>query len=43
MPKISLNLSDLRAEYADLGNFLAQPKAYSSPNFTAKNKRFLCR
>lgn len=40
MPKISLNLSDLRAEYADLGNFLAQPKAYSSPNFTAKNKRF---
>ncbi|MDO4774089.1 MAG: peptide chain release factor 1 [Candidatus Saccharibacteria bacterium] len=40
MTKISLNIDELRAEYADLGNFLAQPDAYSAPDFTAKNKRF---
>jgi len=40
MPKISLNLSDLISEKAQLGEFLASPTAYSDPAFSAKNKRF---
>ena len=40
MTQISLNLSELEAERIELGNFLAQPDAYSSADFTAKNKRF---
>lgn len=40
MTRISLNLVELQAEYASLGKFLAQPEAYSSPDFTARNKRF---
>ena len=40
MPKIDLNIDDLKAEKNDLGEFLASPTAYSDPAFTAKNKRF---
>ena len=40
MAKISLDMDSLKNERADLSNFLAQPDAYSSPDFTAKNKRF---
>lgn len=40
MPKISLNLDELVTEKQQLGDFLAQPDAYSDPEFTAKNKRF---
>lgn len=40
MAKISLDMGSLKNERADLSNFLAQPDAYSSPDFTVKNKRF---
>ena len=40
MPKISLNLSELTTEKAELADFLASPSAYSDPAFGAKNKRF---
>lgn len=40
MPKISLNLSELTTEKAELADFLASPNAYSDPAFGAKNKRF---
>ncbi len=40
MPKIELNIDDLKAEKADLGEFLASPTAFSDPDFTKKNKRF---
>ncbi len=40
MAKISLDMNSLKNERADLSNFLAQPDAYSSPDFTVKNKRF---
>lgn len=40
MPKINLSLSDLEAEYKALGEFLAQPSAFSDPEFSSKNKRF---
>lgn len=40
MVKISLDLDLLMAERAQLNDFLAQPDAYNSPDFTAKNKRF---
>ena len=40
MAKISLDLYALKAERARLGDFLASPDAYSSPDFTANNKRF---
>ncbi|MCJ1966095.1 peptide chain release factor 1 [Candidatus Nanosynbacter sp. TM7-087] len=33
-------MDSLKNERADLSNFLAQPDAYSSPDFTVKNKRF---
>tara|TARA_B100001245_G_scaffold180433_1_gene138579 strand:+ start:1386 stop:2450 length:1065 start_codon:yes stop_codon:yes gene_type:complete len=39
MPKIELDLNELDAEKKDLSGFLASPDAYSSPDFTAKNKR----
>lgn len=41
MPKISLNLEELNAEKADLDAFLANPNAYSDPEFTKKNKRLI--
>ncbi len=40
MAKISLDLDALKAERANLGDFLARPNAYGSPDFTVKNKRF---
>ena len=40
MAKISLDLDALKAERARLGDFLASPDAYNSPDFTANNKRF---
>lgn len=40
MPTIDLNLSSLQAERAELSDFLANPDAFSSPDFTSKNKRF---
>ncbi|MFZ1242528.1 MAG: peptide chain release factor 1 [Candidatus Saccharimonas sp.] len=40
MPKIELNIDELIAEKKSLSEFLAQPDAYSDPQFTAKNKRF---
>lgn len=40
MTKISLDIAALKSEYAELGNFLAQPDAYNSKDFTSKNKRF---
>lgn len=39
MPKISLNIDELTAEKNQLDTFLAQPNAYSDPDFTKKNKR----
>lgn len=41
MPRITLNISELSAEKNELDAFLAQPSAYSDPEFTQKNKRLL--
>ena len=40
MPKIDLNLDKLKAEREEIQAFLSEPNAYSSPDFSAKNKRF---
>lgn len=40
MPKINLNIDDLKTEKQTLGNFLAQPTAYNDPEFSTKNRRF---
>lgn len=40
MSQISLNLTNLQTERAELGEFLAHPDAYNDPEFTRKNKRF---
>jgi peptide chain release factor 1 len=40
MPKISLDITELQTEKQQLGDFLAQPNAYTDPDFTTKNKRF---
>lgn len=40
MPKISLNIDQLKAEKQSLADFLASPNAFSDPVFTSKNKRF---
>ena len=40
MTQISLNLAELEGEYSTLRDFLAQPDAYSAPDYTSKNKRF---
>ncbi len=40
MPRIELNIDELTAEKQKLSDFLAQPDAYSDPDFTKKNKRF---
>lgn len=40
MPKISLNIDELQAEKAALGDFLATPTAFNDPDFSKKNKRF---
>ena len=39
MTAISLDLAALQAEHDQLGEFLAQPDAYSASDFTAKHKR----
>ena len=39
MAKISLNLQELQSEKESLEDFLAQPNAYASSEFTTKNKR----
>ena len=40
MPRIDLNIDELTNEKQQLSDFLAQPDAYSDPEFTKKNKRF---
>lgn len=40
MVKISLNIEELQAEKAQLGEFLARPDAYADESYTTKNKRF---
>ena len=40
MPKIDLNLDKLKTEREEIQAFLSEPNAYSSPDFSAKNKRF---
>lgn len=40
MSKISLNITELTEEKAELASFLALPQAYNDPDFSAKNKRF---
>lgn len=40
MPKISLNITELSQEKAQLADFLASPNAYSDPEFSNKNRRF---
>ena len=41
MPRIELNIDELTAEKNDLDTFLAQPTAYSDPDFSKKNKRLI--
>ena len=41
MPRIELNIGELTAEKNDLDAFLAQPTAYSDPDFSKKNKRLI--
>ncbi len=41
MPRIELNIDDLTAEKNELDAFLAQPTAYSDPDFSKKNKRLI--
>lgn len=41
MPKINLDITELTAELAKLDAFLARPDAYSDPDFTTSNKRFI--
>lgn len=40
MPKIDLNLEKLKNEYSEIESFLSSPSAYSSADFSTKNKRF---
>ena len=40
MPKIDLNLEKLKTEREEIQAFLSEPNAYSSPDFSTKNKRF---
>lgn len=40
MPKISLNIDELKAEKQSLADFLASPNAFADPQFSSKNKRF---
>ena len=39
MPKINLNIDNLKAEKQSLSDFLARPDAYADSEFTKKNKR----
>ena len=40
MPKISLNIDELKAEKQSLADFLASPNAFADLQFSSKNKRF---
>lgn len=40
MPRIELNLNELTTEKQSLGEFLADPQAFSNPDFMKNNKRF---
>ena len=40
MPKIDLNIDKLKTEREEIQAFLSEPNAYSSPDFSSKNKRF---
>lgn len=39
MAQIDLNLPELQKEHSEIEAFLSDPAAYSSPDFTAKNRR----
>ena len=41
MPKINLNITELAAEKTSLTDFLAQPSAFSDPDYAKKNRRLL--
>lgn len=41
MPKINLNIDELKTEKATLTEFLAQPNAFNDPDFAKKNRRLL--
>lgn len=41
MPKINLNLHELTTEKTELTDFLAQPNAFSDPDYAKKNRRLL--
>lgn len=41
MPKINLNVTELKAEKSALMDFLARPNAFSDPDFAKKNRRLL--
>lgn len=41
MPKITINIPELKSERAELDDFLAQPNAYNDPDFSKKNKRLI--
>src|SRR4051812_44871728 len=41
MPKINLNVEELQAEKKELDSFLARPDAYTDPDYSKKNKRFI--
>ena len=40
MAEIYLDIDSLKAEYADLEQFLAKPNAFADPDYTKKTKRF---
>ena len=41
MAKINLNITDLQDEKKELDTFLSRPDAYTDPDYSKKNKRFL--
>lgn len=41
MPKINLNVAELKQEKTELTDFLAQPSAFNDPDFAKKNRRLL--
>lgn len=41
MPKINLDITELQNEKQSLDTFLARPDAYTDPDYSKKNKRFI--
>ncbi|MDN5275997.1 MAG: prfA [Candidatus Saccharibacteria bacterium] len=41
MPKLHIDTTELQAERDALSSFLARPDAYSDPDYSTKNKRFM--